>query len=400
MRAILTRELLLGVIKLASAATLDGQPQYENLLIQVAPTADEHGEVTGGELRVWGASYDLTISAGIPLDEGWVEGSCVVNARRLLAVVQAQGKATEFDLEQIEPDWLHVRAGRFRIRLHAFDPIEFRLPTTLAAETEFEIAGAELGAMLGAVKHAAATEANLWAMRGVCLRQDGRKLIAAATDQARLSEAVAPLPAGSGAMPSVTLPLRLVKELETLCQAGKVRLSVNRIAVMARAGSVMVRGQLLDSQFPDYTPVVARWGGDGAMVEIDRTELLEAVASVAAVADKKRHVDMGVRLELLEQDESWALVAVASSGGQRAEDWLSVKEPRFISDADCSDAVMAKGGYGLGVSFLLQALQALQSDDVTLFLPTDKAKPVGLSTAEPPCRTFISPRTLPSDRGF
>jgi DNA polymerase-3 subunit beta len=326
-----------------------------------------------GRIAVRSNILDLAVNA---LTGGEIKepGEIAVPGERLAALVAAVPAGQMVTITGTD-SVATVTAGRSRYRLPIL-PLD-QLPPLRLGETlgEIEIGRDEALRLFARPLFAAAIEMTRFYLNGVFLQTTGGTLTAVATDGHRLCRIS--MPAGNlSADRRLIVPLASVKIIIKILKRAKPASAVILRRAPAlfelRAGDVSLISKLIDAEYPAFEAVVPPVSANNVIV--DRIELAQAIARLAAVADAKQktrvaHVSWGA-------GENELHLAVANDVG---EDVIKAE-------------VTGAGKTAAQIPHLAELLDELEGERVSFNVNTQGAILVhdpddaGLTVLQMPCR--------------
>jgi DNA polymerase-3 subunit beta len=171
-----------------------------------------------------------------------------------------------------------------------------------------------------------------------------------ATDGHRLALAETELEAGGAAQRQIIIPRKGVLELQGLFETGdgNVELEFGRNHLRVRRNEVVFTSKLIDGRFPDYEAVIPI--GADKQVRISRESLRGALQRAAILSNEKYR---GVKLEV-----SPNKLRIVAHNPEQEEAVEELEASTSTSDLSV----------GFNVNYLLDALNALQGDEVLICL--------------------------------
>jgi DNA polymerase-3 subunit beta len=300
-----------------------------------------------GELSVTGTDMEVELIATIEADVEQ-EGEITVPARKLLDIVRAlpDGVAIGFVLEG---DKAILSSGRSKFTLATLPATEF--PATDQVETLENISMAEGGlkTLLDKTAFAMANQDVRYYLNGLLFEFRGGQLRTVATDGHRL--AVCDLDGVDVQQDrQIIVPRKGVLELGRMLADSDepVDFALGKNHVRLVKGKAVFTSKLIDGRFPDYEAVIPV--GTDRKINIERDGFMRALQRAAILSNEKYR---GVRLEA--SDNSMKIVAHNPQHEEAVE----------VLEADLNFDQLA---VGFNVTYLLEALTALEADDVTMEL--------------------------------
>ena len=314
-------------------------------------------EVGKASATLTASNLDQEASVQIPaVVDG--SGAVCVDARALAGIVgRMKG---ELLIAQRDRE-LELATGRYSAKLPVLPAEDF--PVFPAVDgTEFEIASGVLMSGFASVRHCMSTEETRYYLNGVYIEPVAGELIFTATEGHRL----ATLAVTAGDVPSfppAIVPRHALNDLMKLCERadGPVTVTVNDRMIEMAAKGECYRTKLIDMQYPDWRRVFPK--SAGTEMALPRKELIDALAMVVSAS---RERSTAVKFQAT---EGRLTLTAGTSDGPRAE---AIVEATDIPP--CAP-------FGLNGKFVLQALEAFSSDEVTMTM-TDAMGPVRFETGD------------------
>ena len=300
-----------------------------------------------GELEITGTDLEVELVARCPA-EIEQEGEATLPARKLADIWRALSSDASVSVA-VEGDKGVVRAGRSRFSLATLPPMEFPKIPGGDAEVEVVIGQEKLAGLIDDVAFAMAQQDVRYFLNGMLLEVDSGHTRTVSTDGHRLAMSTLEMSNESvSARRQIIVPRKGVLELGRLLDGSfdEVTLQIGGNHLRAKCGPYTMTSKLVDGTFPDYEKVIPR---DGSRVITGDRDTLKLAFQRASILSNEKY--RGVRLLVSddqltvqannpEQEEAEEIVAVEFSGGD-----LEI---------------------GFNVGYLLDVLNALESDGVTL----------------------------------
>jgi DNA polymerase III subunit beta len=274
-------------------------------------------------------------------------GAVLVDARKFGDIVRSLQPG---DVGLVAKDTsLTIKSGKARFKLATLSPEEFPvLPPTASATPVATMDGPALSAVLLAGTYAIGTDGTRpWLAEALVSFAEGA-LTAVTTDGNRLAVATGSAP---GCMSvTVTVPARGLTEIRRLCA------DVEEPVVLQRSGKLLLltSGETTlsvrlgdEGGFPPWRKVIP--ASSTHRTVLPRDGLVDAIRRAALVNESSR--GGGVRLEF----EDGLLTICAESDGGEAREQLETDKPFKLT-------------IGASAGYLVQALSAMDSDEVALEL--------------------------------
>lgn len=308
-----------------------------------------HINADNGQLKLSSTDGETWASHATSRVEILTPGEALIPAERFIKLVQ-ECKDNTLKLERQGENILVItRHGRFS--LHSVPTEDFQTPISLGEGDTFELSAETLSRLVSNTIFATARDNSRYAIAGLLIERDGRKLSVVATDGHRLALAKGNCLSANEQSSSAIVPTRT---LQIMTKAGDdpesaVTVCVHGGKIQLSCGDASLTSSLIEGNFPPYRDVLPKDSDRSAI--IDRQALLPAIrqANLLTTEDSR-----GVRMQF---DESGLVVSSHSPEAGDAEikvDLVSWKgEPLTI---------------GFNPNFLLDALKIVQEDEIQLDL--------------------------------
>jgi len=304
--------------------------------------------VRDGRLSVTGTDMEVELSSSVDA-EASVDGEITLPARKLVDIVRAlpDGSKINFNLKD---DKATLTAGRSRFTLATLPAAEF--PATDQVETLEDIVLQEgaLKTLLDKTSFAMANQDVRYYLNGLLMDFHDGKLRTVATDGHRLAVCDLEQAVSLQEDRQIIVPRKGVIELSRMLSNddGPVTLALGRNHVRLVKDGTTFTSKLIDGRFPDYQAVIPV-GADKQML-LDRESFTRSLQRAAILSNEKYR---GVRLEA-----AGDCLKIVAHNPQHEE---AVEEIEAELNFD-------KLAVGFNVTYLLDALTAIETDNVSLRL--------------------------------
>lgn len=312
-------------------------PVLANFLFQAQ--ADGKLSITGTDMEV-----ELIASVEAKVER---EGEITVPARKLLDIVRMLPDGVAIGVV-LDGDKLTLSSGRSRYTLATLPATDF--PATDQFETieSVEIQEDSLKRLLDKTSFAMANQDVRYYLNGLLFEFKDGALRTVATDGHRLAVCDLSGEASIQQNRQIIVPRKGVMELARMLTDSKekVWLGLGKNHIRLQKGSTALTSKLIDGRFPDYQAVIPV--GTDRKIEVDRASFIVALQRAAILSNEKYK---GVRLEATGK----ALKIVAHNPLHEEAEEVLEAETNFDQLA-----------IGFNVIYLLDALNAIESEQVTL----------------------------------
>jgi DNA polymerase III subunit beta len=359
------REKLLGPLQAVIGVVERRQtmPVLANVLLGVA----------SGKLSI--AATDLEVELVASTEVAVQQpGDITVPGRKFLDILRALPEKSSVSMST-EGEKVVIRAARSRFTLTTLPAGEFPVIDDINAQQTVQIPRKELARLLEKTHFSMAQQDVRYYLNGMLLEIDGAMLRAVATDGHRLALCEAALEAKAKTSQQVIVPRKGVLELQrVLTDEGTAAVAIGTNHVRAQIGDVRFTSKLIDGRFPEYSRVIP--AAPGAAIRADRDILRQALQRTAILSNEKyRGIRINVRNNAItvqahnpEQEEAEEEIEVSYTG-----DELEV---------------------GFNVNYLLDALSAIEGQEVELGLTDSNSSCLIRSPGNTSARYVVMPMRL------
>ncbi|MEI6557746.1 MAG: DNA polymerase III subunit beta [Rhodospirillaceae bacterium] len=317
------------------------------------------------ELSLAATDMDLEIVEAVPAVVTR-PGLITAPAHTLYEIVRKLPDGAQIELDcDAGSSLLTLRSGRSQFRLGCLPADDFPQLSAGGFIHSFELAAADLRALVDHTRFAISTEETRYYLNGIYVHA-GRSMIegggevpvlrAVATDGHRLARIELPLPEGASAIPGVIIPRKTVAEIRKLIDeaAARIEVSLSETKIRVAFDSIAVTSKLIDGTFPDYERVIPV-GNDKVMV-VKAKPFAAAVDRVATIStEKSRAVKLSLHTDTL------TLSATSPEAGSATEE-IEVNYRGVPLEI------------GFNSRYLLDIVQQISGDDAR-FIMADAAAP-------------------------
>jgi DNA polymerase-3 subunit beta len=297
------------------------------------------------------AATDLEVAVHLTVDQVDVteEGQALVPADKLVAIVRESADTTltiETDAEAA-----HIRGADSHFKVFGYPVDEFPPIDTFTGEADFEINAGLLDDLINKTLFATARENSRYAINGVLVEREGKKLTMVATDGRRLALARGSVSQAADQTTNAIIPTKALSLLARLfddpAEGVKVRIADNQ--AMFASDRATLTTNLVEGNFPPFKDVIPR--------DLD----CKAVFATDALASGVR------RAALLTNEESKGVAMAFDSENLK----LSSRAPE-MGEAEVNVPIEDYSGnpvkIGFNPVFVTDVLKVVDADQVTIEL--------------------------------
>jgi len=293
--------------------------------------------VTATDLEV-----ELVAEAEVETESG---GEVTVSGRKLLDICRALPDGATVHVSA-SGEKLLIKAGRSRFNLATLPAAEFPVVEDVKASQTIRVSQEVLGRLIEKTHFSMAQQDVRYYLNGMLLETKGRHLRAVATDGHRLALSQAEMP-GEMNEQQVIVPRKGVLELQRLMAGdGDLDIELGSNHVRIQLDGIRFTSKLIDGRFPEYERVIPKESANE--LKADRGAFRAALQRTAILSNEKYR---GIRLVIR---DSGVVLQAHNPEQEEAEEELEVE----YSGEDIE--------IGFNVNYLLDALGAVEGEDVTL----------------------------------
>ena len=368
MKFSIQRELLLKPLQTIATVVERRQtlPVLSNILISVR----------SNRLSMTATDLEVEMVADIPLDRG-DEGDITLPARKLVDICRAlpEGVDIHFDIDT-EKARAVIKSGKSRFTLASLPAAEFPNIDDIKGVYDFSISQGILKRLMDKTQFAMAQQDVRYYLNGLLIEVTNNTVRAVATDGHRLAMCKHEADVSPEQVIQVILPRKGVVELSRLLSDsnGSAKITIGNNHIRITLEEYVFTSKLIDGRFPDYERVIPK--NSDKLVAADKELMRQALVRTSILSNEKYR---GIRLRL----ESGLIQAQANNPEmEEAEEAIEVKY---------SGAAME---IGFNVSYLLDALGAIDTEEVNLALGDSNSSCVVTPAVNGDCTYVIMPMRL------
>jgi len=327
----------------------------------------------GGQLAVTATDLEVELVAQTEI-ESESDGEITVSGRKLLDICRALPEGSEVKVS-LSGEKLSVRAGRSKFNLVTLPAAEFPVVEDIKAGQTITVSQEVLGRLIEKTHFSMAQQDVRYYLNGMLLEAGGKHLRAVATDGHRLALCQADLDGDDLEEQQVIVPRKGVLELQRLMSGDgdlNIELGANHIRIQLEG--IRFTSKLIDGRFPEYERVIPKESSNE--LKADRGEFKSALQRTAILSNEKYR---GIRLVIR---DSGVVLQAHNPEQEEAEEELAVE----YSGEDIE--------IGFNVNYLLDALGAVEGDEVTLSVQDSNSSCLIRQPGNDDCTFVVMPMRL------
>ncbi|OGT02362.1 MAG: DNA polymerase III subunit beta [Gallionellales bacterium RBG_16_57_15] len=305
-------------------------------------------EKKAGKLTLLATDLELQVSTQLDAQAG-EDFAITIAARKLFDIVRALPDSAKVKLDTKDSQVV-VSAGKSRFTLQTLPAADFpRVETGAGLGEAISLPQKTLKRLLQLVQFAMASQDIRYYLNGMLLVLEGKQLRVVATDGHRLSYAETQLETEAEAR-EVIIPRKTVVELSKLLNdvedPVELRIGANQVTITLSGTELVTK--VVDGKFPDYHRVIP--ASQPRHLKANRQSVIQALQRAAILSNEKFR---GVRLVMSENT-----LGIVCNNNEQEE---AADEIEVSYNGDPLDV-------GFNVTYLLDGLGALNSEEITLSL--------------------------------
>lgn len=344
MKVLCDRGALVDALNLVSGVVVSRTPRPVLRCVKVS-AADKH-------LTLAATDLEASVKVTTPHVEVQEAGEALIPCEKLNQIVRESVDAT-LRLE-VDKDVAHIRGDDSHFQIYGQPVADFPPVAQFSGEADFQIGAGDLSQLIARTVFAAARENSRYAMNGVLVEREGKKLSVVATDGRRLALAkgtCVPDESAADGRHEAIVPTRALGMLQRLFDDAEqqVRVRIADNTVVFATDTAVLSSNLVEGNFPPYRDVIPQ--------DTDTKVTLNTEVFARAVR----------RAALLTNEESKGIrIAFAANGLT-----LSSRAPE-MGEAEIHADVVGYDGQSLEIGFnpvfILDALKVTDADEVVVDL--------------------------------
>ncbi|MHB1092774.1 DNA polymerase III subunit beta [Thiobacillus sp.] len=331
-------------------------------------------EKKGNKLTLLATDLELQVSTQLEVQAG-EDFAITIAARKLFDIVRALPDSARVKLDSKDSQVV-VSAGKSRFTLQTLPAADFpRVETSVGLGEVIRLPQKTLKRLLQLVQFAMASQDIRYYLNGMLLVLDGKQLRVVATDGHRLSYAETQLETEAETR-EVIIPRKTVVELSKLLgdvdHPVDLRIGANQVTITLPETELVTK--VVDGKFPDYQRVIPV--NQPRHLKANRQSVMQALQRAAILSNEKFR---GVRLVMSENT-----LGIVCNNNEQEE---AADEIEVSYNGDPLDV-------GFNVTYLLDGLGAVCTDEITLSLGDANSSMLLTSEGEPGFKYVVMPMRI------
>ncbi len=330
--------------------------------------------VENGGLSLTGSDTEVEMIGRTPVEDS-ENGETTIPARKLFEIVRALPDGSRLKFSQ-SGERISIQAGRSKFTLSTLPASEFPSSEARDVVERIQIPEAALRELIERTSFAMAQQDVRFYLNGLLFDLREESLRCVATDGHRLALCEAELPGNNFGRRQIIIPRKGVMELQRLLEGGDrvVELELGRNHVRVRREDLTFTSKLIDGRFPDYEAVIPIGADKEAKVE---REVLKAALQRASILSNEKY--KGVKVEF-----SPGQLRIIAHNPEQEEANEEIEAQTVVNDL----------AIGFNVVYLLDAINALRDDEVTINVRDANSSALVREASNPRSRHVVMPLRL------
>ena len=369
MRIEITRESLLEPLLAVNGVVEKRQtlPVLSNVLLQVS---QKSMVFTGTDLEI-----QLTASTSNFKLLSEESGEITLPARKLTDICKNFPEGSLITIS-IERERATIRSGKSRFTLTTLPAQDFPVMESIKSVSELTVQKKALKKLLEKTQFCMANQDVRYYLNGLLIETKDDQLTAVATDGHRLAKSSITLDYTNQEQ-QIIIPRKGIQELFRLLDDSEeiCKLNLNNNFVQISLNSVTFFAKLIDGRFPDYNRVIP--AESDSIMTVSRDTLKQSLVRTSVLSNEKYR---GIRLNLTKNKLS---LSINNPEQEEAEEELDVM---FNMDEPLE--------IGFNVSYLIDALNAIHSEEVDIHLLDQNSSCLIMSKSDMATKYVVMPMRL------
>ena len=326
-----------------------------------------------GELSVTATDLEVELVANteVSVESG---GEVTVPGRKLLDICRGLPEDAEVSISQ-SGEKLVLKSGRSKFTLTTLPAAEFPTVEDINAGHSVTVSQAVLGRILEKTHFSMAQQDVRYYLNGLLLETSDNLLRAVATDGHRLALCEVALDGGKAPEQQVIVPRKGVLELQRLMSGeGELAIELGTNHVRIQLDGIRFTSKLIDGRFPEYDRVIPQDTSNA--MSADRGVFKSALQRTAILSNEKYR---GIRLIIREDN---MVLQTHNPEQEEAEEELEIE----YSGEEIE--------IGFNVNYLLDALNAIETDEVSLAVVDGNSSCLIREPGKDDCKYVVMPMRL------
>ena len=301
-------------------------------------------------------------------------GEVTVPGRKLLDICRALPDDAEVSIGQ-SGEKLNIRSGKSKFSLTTLPAAEFPTVEDINSSESISVPQDVLARLLDKTHFSMAQQDVRYYLNGLLIETGGKALRSVATDGHRLALCEVELDENSGSEKQVIVPRKGILELQRLLGGdGDIQIELGSNHVRIQLDGIRFTSKLIDGRFPEYERVIPQDTSNA--LSADRGLFRAALQRTAILSNEKYR---GIRLII--RNGGVILQAHNPEQEEAEEELEAAYEGEEIE-------------IGFNVNYLLDALDAIESDEVNLALVDGNSSCLIREPGKDDCKYVVMPMRL------
>ncbi|MDH5784310.1 MAG: DNA polymerase III subunit beta [Chromatiales bacterium] len=331
--------------------------------------------VDSDKVTLTGTDLEVELMASTTDFSSSDRGEITLPARKFMDICKSLPDASQLEIE-VDDNKAIIRSAKSRFTLATLPTTDFPSSESITAAREFTISQGLLKHLIDQTHFCMANQDVRYYLNGLLLELNPTSLRAVATDGHRLALSEKACDISNGDIKQIIVPRKGIIELTRLLSDSDdgCTVQINNNFIRIDLGEIVFTSKLIDGRFPDYDRVIPK--GGQKIVTANRELLRQGLLRASILSNEKyRGIRMNFSNNLLR----------ATVNNPEQEEAVEEIDINFQHD---------ELEIGFNVSYLVDALNAISTDEVELTLLDPNSSCVITALGDDSSRYVVMPMRL------
>ena len=367
MKITINRDSLLKPLQVVSGVVEKRQtlPVLSNVLLVV----------NDGTLTLTGTDLEVELTSKTSELQNSENGEITLPARKFMDICKSLPESSLVDIS-IDTTKAIIRSGKSRFTLATLPSTDFPSSESVTAARQFTVSQSILKHLIDQTYFCMANQDVRYYLNGLLLEIKADKLRAVATDGHRLALSEQACEISAGDINQIIIPRKGIMELTRLLSDSDSTciVHINNNFIRIDLGEIVFTSKLIDGRFPDYDRVIPK--GGQKIVTANRELLRQGLTRASILSNEKYR---GIRMNFTNN-----LLRATVNNPEQEE---AIEEIDINYQGDELEI-------GFNVSYLVDALNSIKSDEVEMTLLDPNSSCVITALGDDSSRYVVMPMRL------
>ena len=338
MKFVVQRETILKPLQMVSGIVekKQTQPILSNILLDLEPN----------KLTLTATDLEMEVIASIPVESSDTS-STTVPVRKFLDTCKTLNEGSDVKFS-VNKEKAILNSNKTRFSLTTLPSKDFPVIDAKSPLFSFKLPQKSLKRIIDKTSFAMALQDVRYYLNGLLIEIDSATLKAVSTDGHRLAISTVEVATGQSEVKSIIVPRKAVLEIARLLEDSDedVEIVIGENYIRLILQDVTFTSKLVDGQYPNYESVIPK-NCDKQLI-VNKNEIRQCLVKTSILSNEKYR---GIKLEI---NKDYLKASANNPDQEEAEDEIPITY----------DGIQIEMGFN--VNYLIDAITALDSDDVEL----------------------------------